>query len=301
MASIWQLTVIAFPRKTIVLGVVLNRNTSTSKGSSSFVKSALAIASSYFRETCGIAKLKISMGDQQLTTETDRRGSFFFETDHAFDESHNLELSFKGKPLLFEPDHVNIHRLRETGTLVISDIDDTVLVSYTNKTLKRLITTLFRSYTRRKPVDETCQIFDTLGRHQNDHVYVSRSEYNLFPMLSNFIKHHDLPSGPLLLTPFLSLWELVRNKKDTDFKVKTINFLLDHSNHERVVLIGDDTQHDLQVYAKIAKTYGSRIHKIFIRQTDPGVDKRESPGWSQLVENIENMVYYNDETNLNNL
>ncbi len=298
MATLWQLTAMVYPQRTLLFGVVLYGDTTTSKGTSSSLKSSLAIASSYFRKTCAGARLKAKWGNCVLATQTDARGGFYLETSEPLDHSDNLELSVEGEPLACD-DHVfHIHFMRETGDLVISDIDDTVLVSHTNTRLKRLFTTLFRSYVKRRPVQETSRIFDGLGRKQNDHVYVSRSEYNLFPLLSNFFAHHGLPEGPLLLTPFLSFKSLLHDKKDPDFKIKTIQFLLEHSGHQKVVLIGDDTQHDLQIYAEIAKTHGSRIKKVFIRQTNAGVDKRHSPDWSELSDFVENMVYYNETTRL---
>lgn len=298
MASIWQLTTIVYPKSTLLFGVVLDRDTGTSKGTSSSFKSALAIASSYFRKTGAGVNLTVKWGEVRLTTETDAKGKFFLESNHTFDKRDSLDISVEGRPLIFDKNVLNIHFIREIGDLVISDIDDTVLVSHTNKRWKRLFTTMFRSYVRRKPVEKTSRIFDSLGRKQNDHVYVSRSEYNLFPLLSNFFKHHRLPPGPLFLTPFLTFGELLSNKKDPDFKIKTIHFLLDKSSHQKVVLIGDDTQHDLQVYAEIARAHGSRIRKIFIRQTDTRIDKRDSSAWRKLGDKVENMIYYNDETDL---
>ena len=159
------------------------------------------------------------------------------------------------------------------------------------------MTTLFKTYMERKPVTSTSKIFDALGEG-HDIVYVSRSEYNLFPLLSNFMKHHEIPRGPLFLTPFISFRELLRNRKDPDFKIKTINLLLEHSNHRQIVLVGDDTQHDLEVYAEIARIHGPRIRKIFIRQTDLRKDRRHSSEWKELDHYVNNMVYFNDATDL---
>ena len=88
----------------------------------------------------------------------------------------------------------------------------------------------------------------------------------------------------------------MKNNKDPDFKVKTINWLLRHSNHEKVILFGDDTQHDLQVYAEIARTHGTRIKGVYIRQTDADLDKTDSKWWKSLKESVEKVVYFNDST-----
>lgn len=301
MASIWHLTVIVFPKKTIFQGVILNQGNNTFKNTSSSFRTALAIAGSYLEKPYRGARLTLGWSDLSLVTETDERGGFLMETNHTYDTRHEIEVRADGRRLTYSETDLKVHFIRGSGDLVISDIDDTVLVSHTNTRLKRVLTTLFRSYERRKPVEETSGIIDHLGGSLNDHAYVSRSEYNLFPMLSNFINHHELPRGPLFLTPFLSLSGLLQNKKDPEFKVKKINYLLAHSENEKVVLIGDDTQHDLQVYAEIARAHGSRIKKIFIRQTDPRIDKRHSSAWRKLDHYVQNMVYYNKETDLTTL
>ncbi len=212
----------------------------------------------------------------------DRRQRFLCSDGRApYSPGEDLKIRVEDQPLDFEKEIVHVFKVRKNRNLIISDIDDTVVVSHTNKRFKSIITTLFTTYMDRKPVTSTSKIFEALGDNQ-DMAYVSRSEYNLFPLLSNFMQHHSIPRGPLFLTPFISFGELIRNRKDPDFKIKTINLLLDHSKYEQITLVGDDTQHDLHVYAEIARKHGSRIRKIFIRQTDPRKDRRNSSEWKDL-------------------
>ena len=255
---------------------------------------AASIASSYFRKPCTQAELVVKWGGTSHKTQTDNFGSFVFESDRPFDEKSDLELFLSGGPLPYDRDTYHVHFINSKGFLVISDIDDTVLVSHTNTRLKRLMTTLFKPFEKRKPVRSTSRILDSLGRHDNDFVYVSRSEFNLFPLLSDFMRHHRLPYGPLFLTPFFSFRELLRNKKDPGFKVNTINFLMAHSPHHEVVLLGDDTQHDLEVYSEMAKVHAPRVRQVYIRQTDQNQDKRHSEAWQTLNAYAEKVVYFND-------
>ncbi len=297
MSSVWQLTILIYPDKTLLSGVILDRGTSTSKGTDSTRRSAWAIASSYFRKTRTGSDLRAEWGESSFTTQTDDRGSFLIETDLPITRNHKLRLYLDGTPLPYETEALHFYEVGNTDNLILSDIDDTVLVSHTNRRLKSVLTTLFRTYTERKPVQSTSKIFAEV-KNRNDYFFVSRSEYNLFPLLSNFMKHNELPSGPLFLTPFISFGELIRNQKDPEFKVKTINSLLDHAAHKNIFLFGDDTQFDLQVYDEVARIHGDRIKRIFIRQTEPGVDRRHSSTWDSLNENYERVIYYNDQTDL---
>lgn len=299
MASVWQITILSYPGKTFLFGLVMERGTWTSKGSSFTPRNIFAIASSYFRKTLSYGSVRAEWGGKSHITQTDNKGVFYLKTDHPYAVGQDFNLFLDEKPLPYNKNLLNTYFFHKNNNLVISDIDDTILVSHTRKKLKRLMTTLFNTYAKRKPVMSTVRLFDALGRSQYDFFYVSRSEFNLFPLLSNFLKHHDLPKGPLFLTPFISFKELVRNEKDPDFKIKTINLLLDHSPHQNVVLIGDDSQHDLEVYAEISKIHGNRIKRVYIRQTDPNIDRRRSNTWDYLKKNTEIMLYYNDTANLN--
>lgn len=295
MAGFWQLTLVIYPERTFLSGVVLDRMTATSRGKSTMLGNAYAIASSYFRKTKGGARLRLAWGDKAISTQTDEQGAFMFEMDQALENPRDLTFELDGNSLPFDVQQMETYALKEEGCLVISDIDDTVLVSHTNRALKRFITTLFKPNEKRKPVEATMRIFESLGGKDNDYVYVSRSEYNLFPMLHTFMEHHDLPSGPLYLTPFLSFRDLIRNRKDPHFKVKTINFILDHAQHQRIILFGDDTQHDLEVYTEVARTHGSLVEKVYIRQTNSRKDKRDTKAWEALVKNAGIVIYYNDK------
>lgn len=300
MASIWQLSVIVFPSKTIILGVILNTSRKRPVNSSARFGHAANIARSYFTRTLAGSQIEAEWEGAHHSAKTDDNGFFAITADRSYKSDLNLNILLNGESLNYKKEILNVYEVRENHNLIVSDIDDTVVVSHTNKRFKSIMTTLFNTYLERMPVTSTAKIFDRLGGG-NDIVYVSRSEYNLFPLLSSFMKHHDIPRGPLFLTPFISFAELIRNRKDPDFKIKTIKLLLKHSNHEQIVLVGDDTQHDLQVYAEIARSYGERIRKIFIRQTNLQKDRRQSAEWKELDHYVNNMVYFNDTTDFSKL
>ena len=216
MASIWQLSVIVFPSKTIILGVILNSSRKGPVNSSAKFGNAIDIAKSYFTSTFTGGQIEVEWGGTHHAAETDDHGFFAITAERPYRRDLNLNIRLAGKPLFYDKETINIYKVRENHNLIISDIDDTVVVSHTNKRFKSIMTTLFTTYMERKPVTSTSKIFDALGEG-HDIVYVSRSEYNLFPLLSNFMKHHKIPRGPLFLTPFISFRELLRNRKDPDF------------------------------------------------------------------------------------
>ena len=181
---------------------------------------------------------------------------------------------------------------KDIDTLVISDIDDTILHSFTRTKIKRLLTTLFHPFHKRKIVDVTSKLYTTLYNTKASFYYVSKSESNLFGLISNFIVHNDLPIGPLLLTPYLRYSQLIMDKKDTLFKFLTICHILDHAPKRPVILIGDDTQEDMSVYTKVIEKYGSQIDKVYIHQTSLKTSKKQKLLWEKLENTGTDAMYF---------
>lgn len=85
---------------------------------------------------------------------------------------------------------------------VISDIDDTFLVSYSGNIIKKLGVLLFKNVTKRKLFDGVAEHYLQLSlagvenkEHFNAFFYVSSSEWNLYPLIEEFRKIHSLPKS----------------------------------------------------------------------------------------------------------
>ena len=150
---------------------------------------------------------------------------------------------------------------------VISDIDETILTSYTRTKVKRFLTTLLTPPQKRKVISSTNELYRMLSERSARYFYVSKSEANLFPTISNFILHQELPKGALYLTPFLQVFQLIGSSKERSFKHRTISRIMDRIPNGTFILIGDDTQRDLEIYGQLAHRYKEKIEGIFIRRT----------------------------------
>jgi phosphatidate phosphatase APP1 len=112
-------------------------------------------------------------------------------------------------------------------------------------------------------------------RFSNPLFYVSGSEWNLFDLLVNFFRYHDIPEGPL----FLRDKGLRFDKPDVapneqEFKHSQICRILDTFPHLKFICIGDSGQHDPEIYRDIVKEYPGRILGIYIR--DVSGDNRDA-------------------------
>jgi len=152
--------------------------------------------------------------------------------------------------------------------LVVSDIDDTVLVSAVTKPLSMVKLALMGDPSDREVVAGMDGLLrDLVGG--STVFYVSTSPWNLYHRLMAILSWHDLPVGPLLLTD----WGVSLKKWVTEpalaYKRETITRLLEDFPNHQVVLVGDSGQHDAEAYAAVARRHPDRVRAVLIREVQP--------------------------------
>jgi phosphatidate phosphatase APP1 len=232
-------------------------------------------------------RLKASYGGKELEVKTDDEG--FFDLEFCFDRPIDYEKAGNKVHLRLldtktEHDHMEAeghifvpHKGSEFG--IISDIDDTVLVSNINNLLGKLRQMLLKDATERSPFPGIAAFLRALCSGYDDRVsnplfYVSGSEWNLFDLLVNFFQYHEIPEGPLFLRDKGTNFE----KGDTapseqEYKHAQICRILNLYPHLKFILIGDSGQHDPEIYRQVVFEYPGRILGIYIR--DVSDDKRD--------------------------
>jgi phosphatidate phosphatase APP1 len=148
---------------------------------------------------------------------------------------------------------------------IISDIDDTVLQTHVTQTLKMLWVTLVGSAYTRMPFEGTTELYRALvagasGRANNPVFYVSKSPWNLYDFLVDFMDHHELPRGPLLLRD-IGLHEA----PPLDHKSAAVESLLETYSDLPFILIGDSGERDPDIYLETARRHPQRVRAIYIR------------------------------------
>jgi phosphatidate phosphatase APP1 len=168
---------------------------------------------------------------------------------------------------------------------VISDLDDTVIVTRATHLLRMLRTVLFRNAYSHEPLAGVAAFYQALQRGQsgqpdNPFFYVSSSPWNLYDVLEEFLRLHGIPLGPLLLRDSLlsgpkALPGAVASGTDSlhhGHKLREIKQLLDTYPALPFLLLGDSGQHDAEIYAEVVRQHPGRIRVIYIR--DVGVPTR---------------------------
>jgi phosphatidate phosphatase APP1 len=219
------------------------------------------------------ASVRASLSSAQVSCATDDEG--YFEVALALPSApaagawHGGEVEVVAVPMRgFQPVRAALELMIPPASAelgIISDIDDTVLQTHVTQKLKMLWVTLSGSAFTRMPFEGTSELYRALvdgasGIAENPVFYVSKSPWNLYDFLVDFMDHHQLPRGPLLLRD-IGLHEA----PPLDHKSAAVHQLLETYPELPFVLIGDSGERDPDIYLSTAALYPGRVRAIYIR------------------------------------
>lgn len=158
----------------------------------------------------------------------------------------------------------------ETTFGLVSDIDDTVMVTTLPRPLIAAWNTFVRHEQARHVVPGMSSMYRALlTEHPGAPIfYLSTGAWNTAPTLIRFLRRHDFPDGPLLLTdwgPTNTGWF----RSGQQHKRDSLRRLAREFPRIRWVLVGDDGQHDPKIYGDFARDRPDRVQAIAIRELTP--------------------------------
>ncbi|MHA7134398.1 App1 family protein [Oerskovia turbata] len=153
---------------------------------------------------------------------------------------------------------------------VISDIDDTVMVTMVPSLLRAVWNTFGLHASERRPVPGMADLYHGIAAVHPDapFVYLSNGAWNTAGHLERFLERNGFPPGALLLTdwgPTATGWF----RSGQEHKGNAIDRLVRELPDVGWLLLGDDGQHDPQIYAAAASRHPARIAAIGIRELSP--------------------------------
>ena len=158
----------------------------------------------------------------------------------------------------------------------ISDIDDTVLVSHSARTGKKLRVLFTKNPRSRKTFSDVVKFYNLLALSHttpetlNPFFYVSSSEWNLYDNLNEFFKFNDLPKGAFLLNQIKKWYQLFKTGASKhEGKLVRTKRIFDAFPKQRFVLLGDNSQKDPEIYMALANKYPEKVVAIYIRNISP--------------------------------
>ncbi len=226
------------------------------------------------------AKVRLYWKGGYIDTITEEDGFFKFEwqSQHEIKAGwHPVKVDYidrKGNAMAACEGKIYVPH--STQYAFISDIDDTVMVSYSATRFRRLRELLIKNPRTRKQFEEVADWYQQLTlAHANQTTpnpffYVSSSEWNLYDYLVEFFNYNKLPEGIFLLNQVKRWYQLFKTGKTKHAgKLLRIARIMEAFPKQQFVLIGDNSQHDPDIYTTIAAKYPQKIFAIYIRNIKP--------------------------------
>lgn len=152
---------------------------------------------------------------------------------------------------------------------VISDIDDTVVETGATDFIRNWRRVLVDRPQDRLAVPGAASLYKTIA---GDHVapvrpffYVSSSPWNLYGFIAEFMELNSIPHGPMFLKDYGIDSEQLITRGHDEHKLEAIETVLGFYPGFKFLLIGDNGQQDVEIYAEAVEHFPDRIGAVFIR------------------------------------
>jgi phosphatidate phosphatase APP1 len=154
---------------------------------------------------------------------------------------------------------------------VVSDIDDTVMVTALPRPMLAAWHTFVVNEHARSATPGMPVLYERLSDAYpySPVIYLSTGAWNVAPTLTRFLSRNLYPSGTLLLTdwgPTADRWF----RSGQLHKKTSLERLATEFPDIKWLLVGDDGQHDPQIYSDFVAAHPDKVTAVCIRQLSPG-------------------------------
>jgi phosphatidate phosphatase APP1 len=220
---------------------------------------------SFFSIPVDDVAITVTAGDKSFELTADRGGVIDARIEVALDPGwHEITLTAAD----INPVTSNIFIVDPSTTFgVLSDIDDTVMVTALPRPLLAAWNTFVLDEHARRPVPGMAVLYERLLRAHpgSPIVYLSTGAWNVAPTLGRFLHRNLYPRGTLLLTdwgPTHDRWF----RSGREHKAGNLARLASEFPNLKWLLVGDDGQHDEELYADFLAAHPGNVEAIAIRQ-----------------------------------
>ncbi|MCZ2822680.1 DUF2183 domain-containing protein [Modestobacter sp. VKM Ac-2977] len=213
-------------------------------------------------------EVEIALGDVRHTARSDAAGLVDVTLDVALPPGPaQVELRVPGR----EPARATVHvAAPDVRRGVVCDVDDTIWVTGLRHPLRAAWRTFARSSSGRTVVPGMALLLTRLVQ-EHPHapvVYLSNGPWNLAGPVARFLDRNRFPAGALLMTD----WGITPRAWFRDgraHKRSSLERLSTDLPGIRWVLVGDDGEHDPEIYQDFARRHPDRVEAIALRRVLP--------------------------------
>jgi phosphatidate phosphatase APP1 len=212
----------------------------------------------------GHARVTIVAGDQSREVRADRGGVVDLRVDVDLPPGwHDIRITVDGNEAI-APVFIVDPAVRFG---LVSDIDDTVMVTALPRPFLAAWNTFVLDEHARRPVPGMAVLYERVMRSYPGApvIYLSTGAWNVAPTLSRFLERNLYPEGALLLTD----WGPTPDRffrSGPQHKRASLERLAREFPHMTWLLVGDDGQHDEELYGEFARVHPENVAGVAIRQ-----------------------------------
>ncbi len=218
----------------------------------------------------------LHVNGEKYVSRGDDEGYFDFDviTQKRLDEGYvDLSLQIEKNPHLYSA-QATIITAQKPLLGIISDIDDTVVISdVTNKT-ELLLNIFWKNYKQRELIPTMVERFEKILTNNppaepSRLFFLSGSPQHLFTSIENFLSYHHFPKHVMILKQLHGegsdpLFDQLAYKKE---KIEELFALYPKMQW---IMFGDSGEKDQEVYESISKQYPSKVKGYYIRDVESG-------------------------------
>lgn len=215
------------------------------------------------------AEVEVQVGDLRTTVRTDRMGVVDVVLDVELEPGWQTATLHVGGQ---EEHAVMDLYICEPGARIglVSDIDDTVVVTSLPRPLLAAWNSFVIDEHARTPTPGIAVLLRRIAELEPKApvLYLSTGAWNVAQTLTRFLGRNLYPLGALLLTswgPTKDRWF----RSGQEHKRVQLERLAEQFPDIQWILVGDDGQHDPEIYAEFAQRHPDRVKAIVIRQLTP--------------------------------
>ncbi len=215
----------------------------------------------------------LQVEEQTFQTQSDDEGYFEFALTfppHTLKPHQPIELYLTKEPQVKSTCRAYIlSDQKQTG--IISDFDDTVIVSNVTNKLKLAYELLLKNYKQREVVDGMAERYKKILEKSPDKplFFITGSPKQFNEAIHKFLDYHHFPKRTLI-TKKIHGDDAYSVFKQHSYKSEQIETILKLYPQIEWVLFGDSGEQDREIYLDIAKKYPGQIKEIYIRDVKTG-------------------------------
>lgn len=215
-------------------------------------------------------EIVLTSNDYRISSETDDEGyfQFLFERSDEAEVLEGVQLSSEIKKRTYVQKCTMRAYVHEMPHGIISDIDDTLLVTHVNSRfrLRMLYNTIFINPFKRSPVKNASQFYRMMVNKTElpgPAIYVSNSPWNLYDYIQAFMNYNKFPPGIIQLRDF-GFFLLWKKRIPSTAKYNAITQMLSIFTKTKFTCIGDLAEQDFDIYTSLREKYPEQIGQIIL-------------------------------------